>query len=223
MTKKSSSSEPPPSFLSLPHDIVFNTLARISRTNYPILSLVSKSFRSLLSSPELEAARSLIGRPEKYLHVCLNLNNNKNNPNPRWFILSERKLIPTPSFPYRHLNSSCLVSTGSETYVIGGGLERSKRVFLIDCKTHQWRELPNMRLSRKEAVARVMDGKIYVIGGCSSNYSKYNGEVYDPNTQTWEFATATKNDLLNRKSRYSSTKCLIPTDFPVPPSRPCPC
>ncbi|KAJ4884438.1 putative F-box/kelch-repeat protein [Raphanus sativus] len=184
MTKNSSSSESPPSFLSLPHDIVFNTLARISRTNYPVLSLVSKSFRSLLSSPELEAARSLIGRPEKYLHVCLNLNNNKNNPNPRWFILSERKLIPTPSFPYRHLNSSCLVSTGSETYVIGGGLERSKRVFLIDCKTHQWRELPSMRLSRKEAVAEVMDGKIYVIGGCSSNYSKYNGEI---NSCGWWF------------------------------------
>ncbi|KAL0700642.1 hypothetical protein Bca4012_056764 [Brassica carinata] len=160
--KKSSSSESlPPSFLSLPHDIVFNTLARISRTNYPILSLVSKSLRSLLSSPDLEAARSLIGRPEKYLHVCLNLNNN----NPSWFILSQRKLIPTPSFPYQHLKSSSVVSTGSETYIIGGGLvvngreKRSKRVFLIDFITHQWRKLPNMLLSRKEAVVEVMDGK----------------------------------------------------------------
>ncbi|KAG2253012.1 hypothetical protein Bca52824_083148 [Brassica carinata] len=45
-----SSSESPLSFLSLPHDIVFNTLARIPRTSYPNLSLVSKSFRSLLSS-----------------------------------------------------------------------------------------------------------------------------------------------------------------------------
>ncbi|XP_013590850.1 PREDICTED: putative F-box/kelch-repeat protein At2g44030 [Brassica oleracea var. oleracea] len=148
-----SSSESPLSFLSLPHDIVFNTLARIPRTSNPNLSLVSKSFRSLLSSPGLEAARSLIGRPEKYLHVCLNLNNN-----PRWFILSQRELIPTPSFPYRHLKSSSAVSTGSETYIIGGELvvngrkERSKRVFLIDFKTHQWRKLPNMRLSRKEAV-----------------------------------------------------------------------
>ncbi|KAF3523048.1 hypothetical protein F2Q69_00050484 [Brassica cretica] len=46
-SSSSSSSESPLSFLSLPHDIVFNTLARIPRTSYPNLSLVSKSFRSL--------------------------------------------------------------------------------------------------------------------------------------------------------------------------------
>ncbi|KAL0700649.1 hypothetical protein Bca4012_056771 [Brassica carinata] len=233
-TRSSSSSESlPPSFLSLPHDIVFNTLARISRTNYPILSLVSKSLRSLLSSPDLEAARSLIGRPEQYLHVCLNLNNN--NPNPSWFILSQRKLIPTPSFPYQHLKSSSVVSTGSETYVIGGGLvvngreERSKRVFLIDCKTHQWRKLPNMRLSRKEAVVEVMDGKVYVIGGCSNKYSTKDenyGEVYDPNTQTWEPTSATTLDLPNHTNQqhatrylrhqegyYSSMICFVDSDF----------
>ncbi|WZZ70380.1 hypothetical protein YC2023_081750 [Brassica napus] len=55
-------------------------------------------------TPDLQDARSLIGRPEKYLHGCLNLNNN--NPNPSWFILSQRELIPTPSFPYQHLKSS---------------------------------------------------------------------------------------------------------------------
>ncbi|CAH8331626.1 unnamed protein product [Eruca vesicaria subsp. sativa] len=218
--KKSSSSSPespPLSFLSLPHDIVFNTLARIPRTSYPILSLVSKSFRSLLASPGLEAARSLIGRPEKYLHVCLNL-----NPNPRWFILSQRELIPTSSFPYKHLNSSSVVSTGSETYVVGGELvvngreETSKRVFLIDFKTHQWRELPNMRLSRREAVVKVMDGKIYVTGGSSKRkYSTKDDnyrEVYDPNTLTWEPTSAKTFHLPNLKSQkgyYSSNTCFL--------------
>ncbi|XP_018443517.1 putative F-box/kelch-repeat protein At2g44030 [Raphanus sativus] len=215
--KKESSSESPPSFLSLPHDIVFNTLARIPRTSYPILYLVSKSFRSLLASPGLEAARSLIGRPEKYLHVCLNLNN-KRNPNPRWFILSQGELIPTSSFPYKHLKSSSVVSTGSCTYIIGGEIvvngrkKGSKRVFLIDCKTHQWRKLPNMRLSRKQAVVKVMDGKIYVIGGCSSEYSTKDenyGEVYDPNTQTWEPTTP---NLRSKKGYYSSKICFLDSD-----------
>ncbi|XP_056852802.1 putative F-box/kelch-repeat protein At2g44030 [Raphanus sativus] len=219
--KKSSSESLPPSFLSLPYDIVFNTLARISRTNYPILSLVSKRFRSLLASPDLDAARSLVGRPEKYLHVCLNLNNNNNNnPNPSWFILSQRKLIPTPSFPYRHLKSSSVVSTGTETYVIGGGLvvngskKRSERVFLIDCKTHQWRKLPNMRLPRKEAVVEVMDGKIFVIGGCSGKYSTKDenyGEVYDPNTQTWEPTSATTLDLPNHTKQQHDTSSTRPS------------
>ncbi|KAJ4884439.1 Kelch repeat type 1 protein [Raphanus sativus] len=53
-----------------------------------------------------------------------------------------------------------------------------------------------MRLPRKEAVVDVMDdGKIYVIGGCSGKYSAENyGEVYDPNTQTWEPISATTLD-----------------------------
>lgn len=198
---KKSSSESPISFLSLPYDVVVNILARILRIYYPILSLVSKSFRPLLALPDLEYARSRIGKPDKYLHVCLNLNN---KPNPSWFILSsttspnqQRKLIQTPSFPYQHLNSSTVVSVGLETYVVGGGLvvngrkRRSRRVFIIDCKSHQWRKLPKMLLARKEADVNVIDGKIYVVGGCSSRYydTENYGEVYDPKTQTWEPTT----------------------------------
>ncbi|KAF3496218.1 hypothetical protein DY000_02055451 [Brassica cretica] len=64
-TKPSQSPPPPPtSFSSLPHDVVLNCLARVSRSYSPILYLVSKSFRTLMSSPELHATRALIGKTE---------------------------------------------------------------------------------------------------------------------------------------------------------------
>ncbi|KAJ4870938.1 putative F-box/kelch-repeat protein [Raphanus sativus] len=185
--KESSSESSPPSFLSLPHDIVFNTLARIPRTSYPILYLVSKSFRSLLASPGLEAARSLIGRPEKYLHVCLNLNN-KRNPNPRWFILSQGELIPTSSFPYKHLKSSSVVSTGSCTYIIGG-----------EIVVNAWKK----KRKQKSVSNRLLQQRVY------STKDENYGEVYDPNTQTWEPTTP---NLRSKKGYYSSKICFLDSD-----------
>ncbi|CAA7049145.1 unnamed protein product [Microthlaspi erraticum] len=195
MRKPSKSASPltsRPSFSSLPYDVALNCLARSSRTQYPTLSLVSKRFRSLLASSDLEATRSLVGKPETCLYVWLNLNNK-----PCWFLLSEtpnqqRKLIPIPSFPYKHSDTSTVLSVGSEIYIIGGGFgkhKRSRRVVVLDCKSHQWRELPKMHVPRNEAAVDVTEeGKIRVVGGCSSRYvnSDKSGEVYDPKTQTWE-------------------------------------
>lgn len=179
------------SLLSLPHDVALNCLARISRSNHPILSQVSNSLRSLLVSPDLEAARSLRGETEKCLYVCLNLKNN----NPSWFVLSpapKQRLIPIP-FPDQHPRSSTVVSVGSEIYLIGGFIKGKKRtgrrVFLLDCNSAKWRQLPKMRVSRQEATVNVIDGKIYVIGGCSNKHYDQTlnyGEAYDPKTQTWE-------------------------------------
>ncbi|XP_048622876.1 putative F-box/kelch-repeat protein At3g46050 [Brassica napus] len=105
-TKPSQSPPPPPtSFSSLPHDVVLNCLARVSRSYSPILSLVSKSFRTLMSSPELHATRALIGKTE---YVCLDLDNN--NSKPHWFTLSQipkqQKLIPISLTHHKVHNSS---------------------------------------------------------------------------------------------------------------------
>ncbi|KAL1197674.1 putative F-box/kelch-repeat protein [Cardamine amara subsp. amara] len=183
--------ESSPTFSSLPYDIIFNCLARVSRFHYPTLSLVSKEFHSLLASRELYATRSRIGKTEDFLFVCLNLTKDK-NPKPRWFTLStipkQQKLLPIPLFPHQHPKSSTVVSTGSVIYIIGGFVwgNRSKRVSIFDSRSHQWSRLPKMRLPRASAAAHVTDGKIYVIGGSKYNTSENKGEVYDPNTQTWE-------------------------------------
>ncbi|KAL1197675.1 putative F-box/kelch-repeat protein [Cardamine amara subsp. amara] len=187
-------SESPATFLSLPDDIVFNCLARVSTFSRPTLSLVSKDFRSFNASPELEATRSRNGITEDYLYVCLDLNkNNPNpNPNPSWFTVSrvpkQLKLKPIPSLPFQHPEASTVVSLGLEIYIIGGLVNgiRSSRVFLLDSQSHQWRFLPNMRQPRVTAAADVINGKIYVVGGCMSKNIQDWGEIYDPKTQTWE-------------------------------------
>ncbi|CAH8269852.1 unnamed protein product [Arabidopsis lyrata] len=206
--QKSSPESPPPpptSFSSLPYDLVLNCLARVSRTRYPTLSLVSKGFRSLIASPELEATRFSMGKTEDCIFVCLNLN--QNNPNPNLFTLSpipkQQELLPIPWFPYdQHPKYPTILAIGAEIYIIGGFLKRtrSKRVLILDCLSHQWRRLPKMRLSRASAAADVIDGKIYVIGGTRSKNIENWGEVFDPKTQTWEPILPTTLDLTVQKS-----------------------
>ncbi|KAL9302881.1 putative F-box domain, kelch-type beta propeller, F-box-like domain superfamily [Arabidopsis thaliana] len=153
-----SSSKSPKSFLSLPNDVVLNCLSRVSRTHDPILSLVSKSFRSLVASPDLEAARFRFLNTERCLYI----------------------------------------------YMLGGFDAKgksSRRAYVLDCKSHQWRRLPKMLIARKGAAANVIDGKIYVYVGFSSVYNNgvNGGEIYDPKTQTWEPFPQGEEDFSNKE------------------------
>ncbi|KAL9841361.1 F-box protein [Arabidopsis thaliana] len=69
---------------SLPNDLIVTILARLSRSYYPKLSLVSKTFRAILASPELYQTRILLSRTETFLYVCLSF---PGEPNPGWFTL----------------------------------------------------------------------------------------------------------------------------------------
>ncbi|KAG7579279.1 F-box domain [Arabidopsis thaliana x Arabidopsis arenosa] len=190
----------PTSFSSLPEDIILSCLARVSKFCRPTLSLVSKYIRSLVASPDLEATRSRNGITEDYLCVCLNVGSK-----PRWFTLApfpqQQKLKPIPPY-YKHPESSTVVSIGSEIYIIGGSLHQKKgnRVLVLDCRSHLWRRLPNMRLARETPAADVIDGKIYVIGGSTSYKIENWGEVYDLKNQTWEPLLFTTLDLTTYKS-----------------------
>ncbi|XP_024009721.1 LOW QUALITY PROTEIN: F-box/kelch-repeat protein At4g39550 [Eutrema salsugineum] len=199
---------------SLPDDLLVSCLARVSRLYYPTLSLVSKRFRSLLASPELYKTRSSLGRTESCLYVCLRFHP---DPNPRWFTLClkpDRTLtndtgkkkkkkssfgyalakIPTPDSPTAHWSG--LVTIGSEIYNIGGPIhsnERSSSVSILDCTSHTWREAPSMVVKRKCPEANVLDGKIYVAGGCSKDSDFM--EVFDPKTQTWELVSSPGTEI----------------------------
>lgn len=203
------------SFSSLPYDITLNVLARISRTHRPTLSLVSKSFRSLVASPELEATRSLIGITENCFYVCFNSYPNP-NPNPRWFTfrqIPKPSSIPIPLFPYQYPKSPNLVPMGSEIYIIGGFINsvRSKEVFLLDCRSHQWRKLQEMLVPRGNSAAGVFEGKIYVAGGCESDNGEDRGEIYDPKTQTWKPFPSflVPSDLKIDASKVGTKFCLV--------------
>ncbi|CAL9242741.1 unnamed protein product [Arabidopsis halleri] len=185
---------------SLPDDLVVNILARVSRSYYPNLSLVSKSFRSILASPELYQTRTLLGRTETFLYVCLRF---PDEANPRWFTLyrkpnqtltKKKKKMKEDSSgtllaPISILNSppvewSCLIAVGSNLYAISAAIEDSpcSNVWYLDCRTHTWLEAPRMRLAH---INSDFDGRTYLPGSFENPDSLNCVQVYNTNTQTW--------------------------------------
>ncbi|CAA7018272.1 unnamed protein product [Microthlaspi erraticum] len=190
--------------------IVFFTeiiLARVSRWNYPSLCLVSKRFHSLLSSMQFYKTRSQIGAKETCAYVCLNF---RSSPCPSWFSLftkpnqtltehrgeirfpkdpSGNSVVPTPfsSSHSHHTTCQSNFSIGSEIYISGGPWEEpSSSVQIFDCRSHTWRNGPNMTVAREDACARFRNEKIYVMGGCDiDEYSASWIEVFDMTSQSW--------------------------------------
>ncbi|WZZ24552.1 hypothetical protein YC2023_007953 [Brassica napus] len=204
--KKKKIPEPLSSFSSLPHEITENILARVSRWKYPCLSLVCKSFRSLLSPLEIYKTRSQIGVKETCVYICLQL---PDQPCASWFSLwtkpnkkrNKRRgktkfkrdssgnsvvQIPFSSSPSAPLPYETQ-TVGSEIYIIGGpDGEPSSSVRILDCRSHTWRDGPNMTIDREDAPTALLDEKIYVVGGCNIDmYSTNWIEVFDIRTQSW--------------------------------------
>ncbi|CAA7057229.1 unnamed protein product [Microthlaspi erraticum] len=195
----------PSSFSSLPDKITEHILARVSRCNYPSLSLVSKRFRSLLSSMQIYTTRSQIGAQETCFYVCLKL---RNQPYPSWFSLwakpnqtltkqeetttgfnkdpSGNSVVPTP-FRSPHITSQATIDIDSEIFIIGGPYKKpSSSVRILDCRSHTWRDAPSMTVAREDACAIFCDDKIYVMGGCDIDEDFANWmEVFDMKTQSW--------------------------------------
>ena len=90
---------------SLPDDLLLNCLARVSRLYYPILSLVSKRFSSLVASPELYKIRKLLGQTESCLYVCLESMSGFDR---HWFTLCRRP-TRTPNLNSRWFTSQLLM------------------------------------------------------------------------------------------------------------------
>ncbi|XP_010516012.1 PREDICTED: F-box/kelch-repeat protein At5g49000-like [Camelina sativa] len=196
-----STPQPPPN-PSLPDDLLLSCFARVSRLYYPTLSLVSKRFRSLITSPELYKIRSLLGHSEICLYVCFEYYDGIHGPNTRWFTLCRKPdqtlnknekssgyvfaTLQTPNYP--PVRSSNLVAVGSNIYNIGGSIYNVplSKVSILDCRSHTWREGPSMQVERYWSVVNVLDEKIYVAGGCQDYNSSNWMEVFDPKTQTWE-------------------------------------
>ncbi|GLT68898.1 hypothetical protein SLA2020_410910 [Shorea laevis] len=185
---------PPPLIPSLSDDVALNILARIPRCHHPTLSLVSKRMRSLVSSPLLYTARSLLHCTEHFLYLSIRL---RGSPSLHFYTLYQsptenpkNTLIPLPPIPSPSLVGSAVATVDHTIYVIGGSINdvSSSRVWSLDCRTHTWESAPSMRVSREFAATGVLDDKVYVIGGCvvdSWARSKNWAEVFDPTVGEW--------------------------------------
>ncbi|CAL9220455.1 unnamed protein product [Arabidopsis halleri] len=189
---------------SLPYDLVLNIVARVPRLYHPTLSLVSKNFRSLLASPELYKVRSLIGNIESCLYVCINWFPEGF----RWFTLcrkpdqtltnDEKKkssgyvLASVPMTNTPHADFASVVALGSDIYNIGvpqsSREASSSSVFILDCRSHTWRQAPSLPVELFTVSIGLIDGKkIYAAGFFDANSEDKNSlSVFDPKTQAWD-------------------------------------
>ncbi|EOA28729.1 hypothetical protein CARUB_v10024957mg [Capsella rubella] len=157
---------------SLPEDLVLSIIARVPILFYLILSLVSKSFRTLVASPSLYKARSLLGRRESRLYVCVDERQYCRN-GPSWFTLCRKPKsggyvlarVPIPCSPW--VESMSLVAVGSDIYNVGA-VQRGSRtgssssVSILDCTSHTWREAPSLPVELIRNSLAVLDTKTYV-------------------------------------------------------------
>ncbi|CAN6805704.1 hypothetical protein Bca4012_000481 [Brassica carinata] len=192
---------------SLPYDLVLLCVARVSRLYYPTLSLVSKSFRSLLSSPELYKTRSLFGFTESCLYVCLQDLRGSST----WYTLCRKpdktlktgssgyalSKVPVPNSPIWRCSN--VVAVGSNIYNIAfpRSLNVLPRVSILDCKSHTWIEAPSLPVELHSFSASVVDHKIYV-AGLDHRLKKNSFEVFDTETQIWD-SMSTSNTSVERE------------------------
>ncbi|EOA22686.1 hypothetical protein CARUB_v10003390mg [Capsella rubella] len=212
----------PIDLLHLPDDILLNCLARVSRLYYPTLSLVSKRLCSLVASLELYETRTLLGRTEKCLYVCLRLSSETK---PRWFTLCRRSTpIPSPSpspSPKPSPSPSCSCSP-SPSHSCSPNLNPylNLRGF-ISCSrpqpNHTINDEEKKTLSMGNSMVSVptcnyyppfgwprgaIGSNIYMIGGYgNASYSSTLVHLMDCRTHTWQKAPsmqmARKHPLVN--------------------------
>ncbi|KAL0693865.1 hypothetical protein Bca4012_061045 [Brassica carinata] len=174
-------------------------VARVPILYYRTLSLVSKSFRSMVASPELYKVRSVLGLPESCLYVCLRIGLGSY----KWYTLSYSKSSSSGGgyvlsrVPMLDDGSPCvgysdLVAVGSDIYNIGFADKPSlptpsSGVSILDCRSNTWRKAPSMPVELHEFSARVLDRKIYVLGRYHQDGSwKKSFQVFNTTTQTWD-------------------------------------
>ncbi|XP_010446461.1 PREDICTED: F-box/kelch-repeat protein At4g39240-like [Camelina sativa] len=189
------------SLLLLPDEIILNFLSRLPRCYYPVISLVCKTFRRLIASPEIYVDRSALGCTERVLYVALRSHATET---PRWYTLNfkpfgndsinNRRLVPIPSFPSVPCWGMSMVALDSEIYVLGGCIDDQlvSTGFVVHCPSNTCRYLPSMKQARGCAAVGIVCGKLYVIGGCDPLSLNWV-EAFDLKTQTWETVSGVRN------------------------------
>lgn len=95
-----------------------------------------------------------------------------------------------PDLPGPAVENPAVVAHGGKLYAFGGstspfsGAVANAAVF--DPATNAWTALPEMATARGGAAARVLDGKIYVVGGMAGDgASLASVEIFDPVAGSW--------------------------------------
>ncbi|XP_077224343.1 F-box/kelch-repeat protein SKIP6-like [Tasmannia lanceolata] len=181
---------------NLPNEIGIQSIARVPRSFHPNLSLVCRSWRSLLRSSLFYSTRCDLKCTQHFLYF----NTTYGGRIVKWYVLdtcdeNPRKIKPLPPFPPPIGFGFASVVLGPCLYVLGGSMNGgilakpivSSDVWVYDARTNTWEAGPNMIVGRMFHHATVINGKIYVVGG-DFNFSTVFppwAEVLDPTLGSW--------------------------------------
>ncbi|GAB2231981.1 hypothetical protein Droror1_Dr00011000 [Drosera rotundifolia] len=182
-----------PIFPTLLNDISLQILARIPLSHHPTLSLVSKPFHTTLTSPHLHLTRRLLHLTRPHLLLFLRLPPNSDYPSLHFLLIDPKTLNPlirVIKTPFRNTIGASIVGLGSRVYVIGGSVDdvATNSMWVYDIESNEWGLGEEMRVKREFAACGVVDGKVYVMGGCVANTRAKErnwAEVYDPVERRW--------------------------------------
>ncbi|EOA18845.1 hypothetical protein CARUB_v10007467mg [Capsella rubella] len=178
-------------FSDLPKELIISILARVSIIQYRVIRLTSKALASLVASPELYAARSIVRSRENLVYYC----SSDRNQVPRWSSLSKKPESTATEFtrfclsevpmddPYS--GSSVMVGLENSIYMLDAEDTGSRRLRVLDCSSNQWTQTEPMSHGRdNEAFLLTFGENLCVLGGIKDE-SKLRPEVYKPNTSQW--------------------------------------
>ncbi|MQM08140.1 hypothetical protein Taro_040991 [Colocasia esculenta] len=171
----------------LPDDVSIQCIARVPRFFHARLAYVSRSWRCLLRSPALFAARLSCGAAFPFLCVDIRTTSARSS----WFLLDReprnpRPLLPLPP-PLLPTAGSACATLGPLLFVIGGSLDGATpttAVQVFDVRFRRWHLGPRMGSAREFAAAGAVGGRIYVVGGCLPSSEPW-AEVLDPDSGRW--------------------------------------
>ncbi|KAH7656290.1 F-box domain-containing protein [Dioscorea alata] len=181
------SSALPPLVPFFPDEISIQILARLPRSSHSTLSLVSRSWRSILHSPLLVALRSSLHLSSPLLLLNVRTHSGSSlwfsvdplpNPNPNL------NPLPSPSLP---VSGAATATLGHELYLLGGSLNGipSAVVQIFDAASRRWSLGPRMSTGREFSAAAALNGRIYAAGGCTPSASTW-AEVLHPGGGGWD-------------------------------------
>lgn len=174
----------------LPRDLVELCVARLPLSRYHMANKICRKIRSFINNGKVFELRSDHKLTATSIHLLLKSTDGSSKK--RWYVLEKTKTeknkyeLSGVPFPFITRDETGLVGAGSSIYAIGL-LEDygSSNFFSVLCGSYKQRQVPPMKASRYMPKAAVINGVIYVFGGCATSNQNFL-EVFDQARNSWE-------------------------------------
>lgn len=170
----------------LPEDVVTQCIARVPVSSQGAMSLLSKKIGSFINGGEIFETRSFLGIKET--SILVGLGSRENGSAVDWYALSKKfcnndyVLRPVPLVPLIS-RKEALVGAGNRVFVLG-----ASDILSVEGGTYEKKIVSETKaIHHTEPITAVVDDKVYVFGGCSSeDYALNYLEILDTSTDKLE-------------------------------------